>query len=52
MQERGARLFELAKLWLFDNRLGDGGAACVAALMHPGLAEVHLSHNTITTRGG
>jgi hypothetical protein len=30
------------KLWLFDNRLGDGGAAAVAAMLraHPGIQEV------------
>lgn len=44
-------MIELSKLWLFDNRLSDRGAACVAALLHPGLLEIHLSHNAITTAG-
>ncbi len=50
-QERGWRLVEFCKLWLFDNRLSDAGAAAVAALVHGGLTEVHLSHNSITAVG-
>lgn len=43
---------EFTKLWLFDNAIGDAGAAALAALVHPALLEVHLSHNSITTQGG
>ncbi|KAG2493121.1 hypothetical protein HYH03_008549 [Edaphochlamys debaryana] len=51
-QERGAPLLELSKLWLFDNRIGDAGAAAVArALLHRALLELHLSHNSIGDAG-
>lgn len=41
------------KLWLFDNRLGDEGAVQVARILekHPGMVEVHLSHNLMTLQG-
>lgn len=34
---------EVKKLWLFDNRLGDEGAAAVARILesHPGMLEVN-----------
>ncbi|GIM02389.1 hypothetical protein Vretimale_7262 [Volvox reticuliferus] len=51
-EERAASLIEMSKLWLFDNRVGDRGAAAVArALLHPGLLELHLSHNVIGDKG-
>eukprot|EP00198_Chlamydomonas_reinhardtii_P010400 XP_001699737.1 predicted protein [Chlamydomonas reinhardtii] len=51
-QERAASLLVPAKLWLFDNRIGDVGAAAVArALLHPALQELHLSHNFIGDKG-
>jgi hypothetical protein len=39
------------KLWLFDNRIGDGGAQAVTSLIKPSLTELHLSHNFLTTEG-
>ncbi|GIL67142.1 hypothetical protein Vafri_20587, partial [Volvox africanus] len=51
-EERAASLIEFSKLWLFDNRIGDRGAAAVArALLHPGVLELHLSHNVIGDKG-
>lgn len=50
-QERVSGKLEFTKLWLFDNAIGDTGAAALAALVHPALLEVHLSHNSITTQG-
>ncbi|KAL4858459.1 hypothetical protein ACK3TF_001437 [Chlorella vulgaris] len=40
-------------LWLFEGRLGDEGAVQVARILaaHPGMAEVHLSHNMLTLAG-
>jgi hypothetical protein len=35
-QERVSGCLEFAKLWLFDNRIRDEGAAAVAELLHPG----------------
>lgn len=40
----------IAKLWLFDNSIGDAGAAAAAALFSPLLTELHLSHNQIGTQ--
>lgn len=50
-QERVSDKLEFTKLWLFDNAIGDAGAAALAELVHPRLLEVHLSHNSITTLG-
>ncbi|GLI63531.1 hypothetical protein VaNZ11_006518, partial [Volvox africanus] len=51
-EERAASLIEFSKLWFFDNRIGDRGAAAVArSLLHPGLLELHLSHNVIGDKG-
>jgi hypothetical protein len=36
---------------MFDNHIGDAGAARAAALLHPGLLELHLSHNFVTDKG-
>ncbi|KAG2454515.1 hypothetical protein HYH02_000362 [Chlamydomonas schloesseri] len=50
--ERAASLLVPAKLWLFDNRISDAGAAAVArSLLHPALQELHLSHNFIGDKG-
>ncbi|PRW56620.1 Serine threonine- kinase CTR1 isoform B [Chlorella sorokiniana] len=48
-----ADVVDVKKLWLFDNRLGDEGAAAVARILqaHPGMLEIHLSHNMLTLRG-
>ncbi|KAL4447204.1 hypothetical protein ABPG77_007237 [Micractinium sp. CCAP 211/92] len=50
-RQRGA--VDVLKLWLFDNRLTDAGAEAVARILaaHPGMQEVHLSHNMLTLRG-
>ncbi|KAL4443702.1 hypothetical protein ABPG75_011439 [Micractinium tetrahymenae] len=50
-QHRGSA--DVLKLWLFDNRLADGGAEAVARILaaHPRMQEVHLSHNMLTLRG-
>ncbi|KAG2436329.1 hypothetical protein HXX76_006638 [Chlamydomonas incerta] len=51
-EERASSLLVPAKLWLFDNRIGDAGAAAVArSLLHPALQELHLSHNFIGDKG-
>ena len=50
-QERASGLLELSKLWLFENCIGDAGACALAALFHPTLLEVHLSHNSVTNKG-
>lgn len=34
------QLLNVRKLWLFDNRLGDAGAAAVAPLLHSRMLEV------------
>lgn len=44
-------MLEIAKLWLFSNQISDAGAADCAKLLHPGLLEVHLSHNFISAGG-
>ena len=49
--ERGSRSIELSKLWLFENAIGDAGAAACASLFHEGLLEVHLSHNNMSNTG-
>merc|ERR1719375_2419361 len=38
---------------LFNNRIGDKGAGCIAELVTEcgGLAELHLSHNQLTDKG-
>lgn len=41
----------VAKLWLFNNSLGEAGAASLAPLIGPQLCELHLSHNSISTAG-
>ncbi|GMH40518.1 hypothetical protein BSKO_08422 [Bryopsis sp. KO-2023] len=41
----------VVKLWLFDNKLTDLGAKYVTQMMHDGLMELHLSHNTMTNSG-
>ncbi len=51
LQERGKESIEIAKIWLFENHIGDDGAAAAATLLHGGVLEVHLSHNQVTTKG-
>ncbi|WIA36417.1 hypothetical protein OEZ86_007728 [Tetradesmus obliquus] len=47
----GAQRLGFAKLWLFDNSLGDGAAAALAPLIGPTTTEIHLSHNQISAAG-
>lgn len=51
--EEHAASVAIKQLWLFDNRLGDEGAAAVARILraHPAMLEVHLSHNMLTCKG-
>ncbi|KAG1668748.1 hypothetical protein FOA52_014294 [Chlamydomonas sp. UWO 241] len=49
--ERASQLVTLSKLWLFENGIGDTGAAACASLFGPSLQEVHLSHNSMTNTG-
>jgi hypothetical protein len=46
-----SHLLEVSKLWLFDNAIGDAGAAACAQLVSGGLTELHLSHNHVGTAG-
>ncbi|WIA16222.1 hypothetical protein OEZ85_012934 [Tetradesmus obliquus] len=47
----GGQRLGFAKLWLFDNSLGDGAAAALAPLIGPSTTEIHLSHNQISAAG-